>query len=171
MSLHRSEGFGLTLAESMYLGKPVIATGWSGNLDFMTAENSYLVDHTLVDVGPEGAPYPADGQWAEPDLDHAAALMRRVFADRDEADARGAQAAADLRRTHSLEVAAASMAAPAGGVARDGLTGACARARPEPGGPRRRAWPGRVPSFAAAARFPSVRCCAGCGRTPSTRTA
>ncbi len=46
VSLHRSEGFGLTLAEAMAIGKPVIATGYSGNLDFMTAENSYLVDHT-----------------------------------------------------------------------------------------------------------------------------
>ena len=103
MSLHRSEGFGLTPAESMYLGKPVIATGWSGNLDFMTHENSYLVDYELVPVGAEGAPYPADGMWAEPDLDHAARLMRRVFTERDEAAAKGARAAADLRRTHSLQ--------------------------------------------------------------------
>ena len=44
VSLHRSEGFGLTLAESMALGKPVIATGYSGNTDFMTPANSYLVD-------------------------------------------------------------------------------------------------------------------------------
>jgi SAM-dependent methyltransferase/glycosyltransferase involved in cell wall biosynthesis len=110
VSLHRSEGLGLTPAESMYLGKPVIATGWSGNLDFMTPENSYLVDYELVDVGVEGAPYPADGRWAEPDLDHAASLMRRVFTDREEAAAKGARAAADLRRTHSLEAAAASMA-------------------------------------------------------------
>ena len=45
VSLHRAEGFGFTMAEAMYLGKPVIATGYSGNLDFMTAENSYLVDY------------------------------------------------------------------------------------------------------------------------------
>jgi len=109
VSLHRSEGLGLTPAESMYLGKPVIATGWSGNLEFMTPENSYLVRHELVDVGPEGAPYPADGVWAEPDLDHAAELMRRVFTERDEAMAKGVRAAADIRRTHSLEAAAASM--------------------------------------------------------------
>jgi 2-polyprenyl-3-methyl-5-hydroxy-6-metoxy-1,4-benzoquinol methylase/glycosyltransferase involved in cell wall biosynthesis len=110
VSLHRSEGFGLTPAESMYLGKPVIATGWSGNLDFMTQENSYLVGHELVEVGRDGAPYPADGLWAEPDLDHAAELMRRVFTDREEAAAKGRRAAADLRRTHSVEAAAASMA-------------------------------------------------------------
>ena len=44
VSLHRAEGFGITLAEAMWLGKPAIATGFSGNLDFMTAESSYLVD-------------------------------------------------------------------------------------------------------------------------------
>ena len=47
VSLHRSEGFGLTMAEAMYVGKPVIATGYSGNLDFMTAENGLLVDYEL----------------------------------------------------------------------------------------------------------------------------
>ena len=109
VSLHRSEGFGLTPAESMFLGKPVIATGWSGNLDFMSHENSYLVDYELVPVGAEGAPYPADGIWADPNLDHAAQLMRRVFTDREEAAAKGARAAADLRRTHSLHAAAATM--------------------------------------------------------------
>ena len=61
------------MAEAMLMGKPVIATGYSGNLDFMTAENSYLVDYTLSRIGPGSDPYPADSQWAEPDLDHAAA--------------------------------------------------------------------------------------------------
>ena len=60
VSLHRSEGFGLTMAEAMYFGRPVIATGYSGNLDFMTEENSYLVPHTLVEIGPDANPYPPD---------------------------------------------------------------------------------------------------------------
>ncbi len=47
VSLHRSEGFGLGMAESMYLGKPVIGTAYSGNVDFMTQENSYLVDYRI----------------------------------------------------------------------------------------------------------------------------
>ena len=47
VSLHRSEGFGQTLAETMAIGKPVIATGYSGNLGFMTPDNSYLVDYTM----------------------------------------------------------------------------------------------------------------------------
>lgn len=78
VSLHRAEGFGLTLGETMALGKPVIATGFSANLDFMTAENSYLVRHSETVVGEEGENYPAHGTWAEPDLEHAAQLMREV---------------------------------------------------------------------------------------------
>ena len=76
VSLHRSEGFGLTMAEAMYLGKPVIATAYSGNLDFMTAENSLLVDTGSCRSAPARAPYPAEGEWAEPDVDRAAGLMR-----------------------------------------------------------------------------------------------
>ncbi len=79
VSLHRSEGFGLTLAESMALGTPVIATGYSGSTDFTTSQNSYLVDWTPTHVGPGCEIYPAEGSWAEPDLDHAAELMRRVW--------------------------------------------------------------------------------------------
>jgi len=109
VSLHRSEGFGLTLAEAMHLAKPVIATAYSGNLDFMTAQNSYLVDHELVPVGPHAEPYPADAEWAEPDVDHAAELMRRVFDRQDEARARGERAQADIRRTHSPEIAGKEM--------------------------------------------------------------
>ena len=56
VSLHRSEGLGLTMAEAMYFGKPVIATAYSGNLDFMTEENSYLVPHTMAEIGPTPTP-------------------------------------------------------------------------------------------------------------------
>jgi glycosyltransferase involved in cell wall biosynthesis len=101
VSLHRSEGFGLTMAEAMYLGKPVIATGYSGNLDFMTSENGLLVDYRLVPIGPGVPPYPADGEWADPDLGHAASLMRLVFDDPSAAAALGVRAAEDIRRTHS----------------------------------------------------------------------
>jgi glycosyltransferase involved in cell wall biosynthesis len=109
VSLHRAEGFGYTLAESMWLGKPVIATGYSGNLDFMTPDNSCLVRHRLVRIGPGSEPYPAAATWAEPDIDHAAALMRQVFERPEEAVQRGSRAAADIRSTHSPEVAGAAM--------------------------------------------------------------
>jgi hypothetical protein len=110
VSLHRAEGFGYTLAESMWAGKPVIATGYSGNVDYMTPENSYLVDFRLVPIGPGHDPYPAHGLWAEPDLDHAAALMAHVFGHREEAVQRGVRAAADVRDGHSPEVAGHVMA-------------------------------------------------------------
>ncbi len=111
VSLHRSEGLGNTLAEAMYLGKPVIATGYSGNMEFMTPQNSYPVDYTLRPVGDDAGPYPASGEWAEPDVGHAARLMRHVFEDRREAGERGRRAAEDLRRNHSAEVAGRAMAA------------------------------------------------------------
>ncbi len=109
VSLHRSEGFGLTPAEAMYLGKPVIATGYSGNLDYMTSENSYLVDYTLRGIGDGNFPYPAEGEWAEPDSEHAARLMREVAGDPVAAQRRGRQAALDIRRTHSPDAAGETM--------------------------------------------------------------
>jgi glycosyltransferase involved in cell wall biosynthesis len=81
VSLHRSEGFGLILAEAMYLGKPVIATGWSGNMDFMNSGNSCPVGYELVTLDETNHYYQAGEQWAEPDLGHAAELMRRVVDD------------------------------------------------------------------------------------------
>jgi glycosyltransferase involved in cell wall biosynthesis len=104
ISLHRSEGFGLTLAEAMAIGKPVIGTAYSGNLDFMTPANSYLVSYRPTRVGPRGEQYPADGWWAEPDLDHASTLMRRVWECPDEARRRGEQGRADIARDLSPEV-------------------------------------------------------------------
>jgi glycosyltransferase involved in cell wall biosynthesis len=105
VSLHRAEGFGLGPAEAMWLGKPVIATGYSGNLDFMTGENSLLVDYRMIPIGPGADPYPPDAEWADPDPQHAATLMRGLFDDRERARALGATAAADIRRTHSPSAA------------------------------------------------------------------
>ncbi len=72
VSLHRSEGFGLVPAEAMSLGKPVIMTRWSGNLDLMTADNSCGVDYKLVPVTEKNGPYLPGQIWADPDIDHAA---------------------------------------------------------------------------------------------------
>jgi glycosyltransferase involved in cell wall biosynthesis len=105
VSLHRAEGFGFGPAEAMSLGKPVIATGYSGNLDFMTPENSLLVDYRLVPIGAGADPYPADARWADPDVQHAASLMRGLFDDPERARRLGATGAADIRRTHSPSAA------------------------------------------------------------------
>jgi glycosyltransferase involved in cell wall biosynthesis len=79
VSLHRAEGFGLALAECMALGKPVVATAYSGNLDFMSAENSCLVDYTLIPVKPgEYLQYEPGWVWADPDIDEAARHLRRL---------------------------------------------------------------------------------------------
>ena len=101
VSLHRSEGFGLTLAEAMALGRPAIATGYSGNLEFMTPQNSILCSYTTRKIGPGAEPYPAGSQWAEPDTNEAAALMRRVYFHPEEANARATKALSDLERFHS----------------------------------------------------------------------
>jgi SAM-dependent methyltransferase len=120
VSLHRSEGFGLTLAEAMYFGKPVIATGYSGNLDFMTDENSYLVGFDMTTIGPDADPYPERAEWAEPDPEHAAQLMLHVVENCEDAAARGARAAADLRRTHSPDAAGQIISARLSEMAENG---------------------------------------------------
>ena len=79
ISLHRSEGFGLTLAEAMFLGKPVIATAYSGNMDFTRFDNSFLVGYRLKPVGQNNEPYDQDVVWADPLVEHAAEQMRTVY--------------------------------------------------------------------------------------------
>ena len=81
VSLHRSEGFGLGMAECMAIGKPVIGTAYSANLDFMNESNSLLVDYSLIAVKPGEYPDTHDQVWADADVDSAARHMRRVFDD------------------------------------------------------------------------------------------
>ena len=102
-SLHRSEGFGLTMAEAMALKKPVIATGWSGNLTFMTFDNSFLVSYTLRRLERDFGPYKAGNVWAEPDVDHAAQLMREVRSHPDRARSVAARGARTIRDLFSVE--------------------------------------------------------------------
>jgi glycosyltransferase involved in cell wall biosynthesis len=104
VSMHRAEGFGLGLAECMAMGKPVIATAWSGNLDFMTHENSCLVEAVLVPVQPHEYPYAEEGAcWAEPDMEQAAAWMRRLVSEPDLAAQIGGKAARQIREKLSPE--------------------------------------------------------------------
>jgi glycosyltransferase involved in cell wall biosynthesis len=101
VSLHRAEGFGYTMAEAMLRAKPVVATGYSGNLEFMDEANSFLVDYDLVPIGDGCEPYPAGARWAEPHLDQAAEHMQRIVGDDAGARAVGERARDDIRRRHS----------------------------------------------------------------------
>jgi glycosyltransferase involved in cell wall biosynthesis len=109
VSLHRSEGLGLTMSESMSLGTPVIATGYSGNLDFMDDSNSWLVSSTRVAVGDSAEGYDPQAMWAEPDLDEAARIMRHVWTYQDEARQKGAIARDTILERHTPAVSGAIM--------------------------------------------------------------
>jgi glycosyltransferase involved in cell wall biosynthesis len=79
LSLHRGEGFGLVMAEAMLLGKPVVATGWSGNTDFMDGSNAALVPYRLASARDDRSVY--RGLWAEPDVAEAADILRSLADD------------------------------------------------------------------------------------------
>ena len=82
VSLHHAEGFGYTMAEAMFYGVPVIASGYSGNLEYMTAENSFLVPCAEAFVETAEGPFQRGSVWGEPDIDIAATLMRQAVEDR-----------------------------------------------------------------------------------------
>jgi glycosyltransferase involved in cell wall biosynthesis len=103
VSLHRSEGMGLTIADAMALGKPVIATSWSGNTDFMDVSNSFPVRYELVELQENVGPFRAGEVWANPSVEHAADLMRLVFEDREESRARGRAAKREIEVNYSEE--------------------------------------------------------------------
>lgn len=107
VSLHRSEGFGLTIAEAMYLGKPVIATAYSSNTDFMNVNNSFPVKYRLVEIEEDIGPYKKGNLWAEPDVAHAAELMRMVFDNRESAVECGKIASSDIKKNLSPSVCGA----------------------------------------------------------------
>jgi len=109
ISLHRSEGHGLPLAEAMALGKPVVATAYGGNTEFMSEANSYLVAWRPSLVGEGVEHYPPGAGWAEPEIDHATRLLRTVFEDREAAVRRGQRAQADVRRLLSPQAVGEQM--------------------------------------------------------------
>lgn len=100
VSLHRAEGFGLTIAEAMLLRKPVVTTAYSGNLDFTTRDNSYLVPWTPVAIGAGSAPYPSDVVWAEPDLAVAASHLRAIAENPGDASARAERGMHAIQSNH-----------------------------------------------------------------------
>jgi len=96
LSLHRSEGFGLLLAEAMAAGKAVIATGWSGNLDFMDDRTAVLVPCALVPVDDPQGIY-RGGRWAQPDVEAAGRALADLIDDDDRREAMGRRAQAAVR--------------------------------------------------------------------------
>jgi len=104
VSLHRSEGWGLGPIEAMFLGKPVVATNWSGNVDFMRPDNSLPVNYRLVKIERDVGPYRTGQTWADPDVEHAAWLMRRVMDDDDLRARISREAMRTVRDDYSPEV-------------------------------------------------------------------
>jgi len=111
VSLHRSEGLGLHLAEAMWLGTPVLATRYSGNLDLMDDTCALLVDWTPVHVRDGQGVYPRFATWADPDLDQAAASMRRLAGDPGLGELLAAAGRARMERQPSLAETGRRMAA------------------------------------------------------------
>lgn len=101
LSTHRSEGFGLHLAEAMAAGKLVVATAWSGNLEFMTQDNSLLIPGSPVPVEDPGGPYQdaTDTHWSQPDISAGARMLREIAFDDVRLQAIGEKARADIRST------------------------------------------------------------------------
>jgi glycosyltransferase involved in cell wall biosynthesis len=97
VSLHRSEGFGRGPAEALWLGKPVICTAYSGNMDFTTSENSLLVDYELIPVQATEYPFHRKQVWAQPDELHAARQMLRLVVEAGLARTLGRNGAALMR--------------------------------------------------------------------------
>lgn len=82
ISLHRSEGFGLVLAEAMFLGTPTIATNWSANTEFSDDSSACLVDFTFITLKKTIGPYATGNRWADPDTKQAADFMKKLSSDR-----------------------------------------------------------------------------------------
>ena len=104
VSLHRSEGFGIPIAEAMLLEKPVIVTAYSANMDFTTPANSFLVKYKLTEIDRDYGPYRKGWVWADPDLDHAAELMRYAYEHRDVCIETGRRAKEEILRLFHPEV-------------------------------------------------------------------
>lgn len=96
VSLHRSEGFGLAIAESMYLGKPVIATDWSAPSEYLNAGNGCPVRASVTTLTVNVGPYSQGQCWAEPDVAHAADWMQQIRANAELRERLGAAARATM---------------------------------------------------------------------------
>lgn len=119
VSPHRSEGFGLTVAEAMALEKPVIATDYGGTADFVNSSTAYPLDYQLTEVRQQEGPYSYGLVWAEPSVMKLRTLMRAVTRDPAQARVQGANARAWIDREFSAAAVGRKIAARLGGI---GLT-------------------------------------------------
>jgi glycosyltransferase involved in cell wall biosynthesis len=101
VSPHRTEGFGLTVAEAMSLGVPVIATDYGGTADFLTEEVGFPLRYRLVEVDRDHGPYVKGAIWPDPSREHLQELLRSVVANPHEAAARGQRARARMLEDYS----------------------------------------------------------------------
>jgi glycosyltransferase involved in cell wall biosynthesis len=108
-SPHRTEGFGLTLAEAMLAGKPVIATDYGGSVDFVKSEHSYPVRYRLVPITEQHGPYLTNYLWAEPDVAHLVERLREVHEYPDIARSRGKAAQNFIMKNYSFDYVASLM--------------------------------------------------------------
>lgn len=105
VSLHRSEGFGRGMAEAMFLGRPVIATGYSGNMDFCDDDTALLVRFSMIPVREGEYPHAPGQEWADPDVGHAAELMIRLAQDPAWGRELGRRASVKMRKGFGLRAA------------------------------------------------------------------
>jgi glycosyltransferase involved in cell wall biosynthesis len=110
-SLHRAEGLGYTIAEAMLLNVPTVATAYSANVEYCPAEHYWPVPYELVPIGPGLAPYPADGQWAEPSVQSAAEQMRAIRNQPSTAKSKAEQATRAVSGTLSVAALQGRLAA------------------------------------------------------------
>lgn len=103
VSPHRTEGFGLTLAEAMLAGKPVIATDYSGSVDFVKSEHAYPVQYHLVPISEQYGPYLPGYLWAEPDIDHLVERLIEVYEYPEIARSRGKEARRFIMEQYSVD--------------------------------------------------------------------
>jgi glycosyltransferase involved in cell wall biosynthesis len=104
VSLHRAEGFGLAVAECMYLGKPVLSTDWSATSEYLNRDNGFPVRCALVRLTENHGPYTKGSIWADPDVGHAAELMQRIVADPVESSRIGSAARRTIEERFSPAV-------------------------------------------------------------------
>jgi len=125
LSPHRAEGYGLPLAEALLLGVPVLATGWSGNVDFMGDAPELLIGHTMIPVDdPHGVYRMKGAEWADPSIEDAVAKLRALHASRELRQRAVAKTQAALRgqleawsASALVDTALARLAPPPGGQA------------------------------------------------------